>query len=128
MATDERDAEGGATRRPVLDAEILESLWSLVGDDSDALRDVVTAFVEDGPERIREIRAGILGQDHELVRRAAHTLKSNGLTFGAVDLAAACRALEELARGGRLDGASTIASRIDAEWQRALPAIEELAG
>jgi HPt (histidine-containing phosphotransfer) domain-containing protein len=50
------------------------------------------------------------------VRRAAHTLKSNGQTFGAVSFAELCRALEERARSGELDGAGELADRIDREY------------
>ena len=40
------------------------------------------------------------------VRRAAHTLKSNGATLGATEFAELCRELEQQAKDGRLDGGS----------------------
>jgi HPt (histidine-containing phosphotransfer) domain-containing protein len=116
-----------ASGRATLDSELLGVLNDLVDDDGETLRDLVEAFVEDGPDRLREIRKGIDERDPGLVRRAAHTLKSNGLTFGAVDFADACRRLEDAAREGALDD-ETLATRVEVEWQRALPAIQELAG
>ena len=127
MEVNREELPRAASGRATLDSELLGALNHLVGDDAETLRNVVQAFVEDGPDRLREIRKGIDERDPGLVRRAAHTLKSNGLTFGAVDLAGACRELEDAAREGALDD-ETLATRVEVEWHRALPAIQELAG
>ena len=62
----------------------------------------------------------------DLVRRAAHTLKANGLTFGAQAFAAACAELEQASRLGTLDGATVLAGEIERTWSEARPAIEAL--
>lgn len=124
MGTNGEDTVRAAPSRATLDPGMLAALNDLLGNDAETLRDVVTAFVEDGPDRLREIRDGNDRGDHALVRRAAHTLKSSGLTFGAVDLAAASRALEDAAHDGLED--ETLVARVEAEWQRVLPAIREL--
>jgi HPt (histidine-containing phosphotransfer) domain-containing protein len=54
-----------------------------------------------------------------MVRRVAHTLKSNAATFGAMVLSDACRALEVVAREGRLDGAVELVGIIRREYDRA---------
>lgn len=114
--------EGGVT----LDPARVAALDELVGGDAEALRELVDAFLEDAPARSREIREGIAHGDAELVRRAAHTLKGNAATFGALELAETCRALEQLASGGGLDGAEELADRVEAALGRSLPAIETL--
>lgn len=50
------------------------------------------------------------------MRRAAHTLKSNGATFGATRFSELCRELEEQARGGDLTAAPALATRIEEEY------------
>ena len=79
------------TRGLALDPHALAALADLVGDDPEAITEIVEAFLEDAPDRLAEIRTGLAGDDLELVRRAAHTLKANGLTFGALEFATACR-------------------------------------
>jgi len=74
-----------------------------------------------------EIRDGLADDDAEIVRRAAHTLKANGLTFGALAFADACRELEETARAGKLDAAVPIAAKIERSWAATRPAIEAMA-
>ena len=50
------------------------------------------------------------------MRRAAHTLKSNGATFGATRFSELCRELELQAQAGDLTGASELAGRIETEY------------
>ena len=116
--------EGGDA---ALDATAVGALRDLVGDDPEILRDVVVAFLEDAPERLGEIARGLAEGDPALVRRAAHTVKSNALTFGALRLADACRRLEETARGEELGDARPLAAEIEREWSVARPQIESLA-
>jgi HPt (histidine-containing phosphotransfer) domain-containing protein len=113
---------------PALDPGSVDSLRAMVGDDPEALGEVVQAFVDDSPTSVRALREGIAASDSELVRRAAHTLKGNAATFGALELADACRELEHLARDGGLDGAEALAGRIEVALAGSLPSIRALAG
>jgi HPt (histidine-containing phosphotransfer) domain-containing protein len=75
------------------------------------------------------LHAAIEDRDAPVARRAAHTLKSNGATFGAQSFAELCRELETLGREGELDAASELLGRADQEWERvreALGAAREL--
>ncbi len=83
-----------------LDPQALESLLDLLGNDTDALGEIVDAFLEEGPARVAEARDGVARNDAVLAGRAAHTLKSNALTFGAQALADVSRRVEESARTG----------------------------
>lgn len=110
----------------LLDADSLAALSDLIGEDHDALRDIVGAFLEDAPAQIAELRSGLECEDDQLVRRVAHTLKGNASTFGALDLAHACRELEEAAKSGPLNSAAMLTAEIEARWCAARPAIEAL--
>ena len=120
------DAGPTPTRGVVLDQSAIAAFSELVGFDPEAIAQVVQAFLEDAPNRLAEIRNGLAGGDVELVRRAAHTLKTNGLTFGALSFAAACTELERTAKLGDLDAATTLAGEVERTWDNARPAIEAL--
>jgi HPt (histidine-containing phosphotransfer) domain-containing protein len=94
----------------VLDPAALEGLREIGGDAFFA--DLVATFLADAPPLLAALR----GSDAEEVRRAAHTLKSNGATFGATRFSELCRELEGQARGGDLTGAPDLAARIEAEY------------
>lgn len=95
---------------PYLDQGALDELRRLGGDEF--LTELVDTFLADAPAQL----AGLHASDVDEVRRAAHTLKSNGATFGAGRFSELCRELEELAKSGDLAGASDLAARIEAEY------------
>ena len=98
-----------------LDDGALESLRDLGGDAF--LGEVIDAFLADAPELIATLRRSLGEQGSEELRRAAHTLKSNGATLGAADFAEQCRTLEQRAKDGHLDGASELVDRIEQEYR-----------
>src|SRR5207244_1918706 len=62
------------------------------------------------------LRRSLDEQGTEELRRAAHTLKSNGATLGAGEFAELCRTLEQRAKAGELDGASQLVEQIEQEY------------
>ncbi len=56
--------------------------------------ELVQTFLEEAPEMLKELRESQAAGDADTFRRAAHSLKSNSLTFGAVKLGALSRDLE----------------------------------
>jgi HPt (histidine-containing phosphotransfer) domain-containing protein len=89
--------------------------------------ELVDTFAEEGPRLLAELGAAQAAGAAERFRRAAHALKSNGQTFGALQFAAQARALElgGLARLGP-DGAEVQA--LADEFERALAELRTLAG
>lgn len=61
---------------------------------ADFVRELVATFSEEAPQILADLRSAQREQSAERFRRAAHSLKSNGSTFGATHLAAQARALE----------------------------------
>ena len=59
-------------------------------------------------------------------RRAAHSLKSNGESFGATRLAALARELETMGRDGRLDDARPELPQLEAAYEEAAKALRAL--
>jgi HPt (histidine-containing phosphotransfer) domain-containing protein len=108
----------GASPAPAfvsLDDAALANLRDLGGDEF--LGEVIDAFLADAPELIATLRRSLGDGSGEELRRAAHTLKSNGATLGAGEFAELCRTLEQRAKAGELDGASELVDRIEQEYR-----------
>ena len=117
----------GADRGSVsLEAGAVDGLRELGGDEF--LGEVIETFLDDAPTLIATLRSSLEQGDAEELRRAAHSLKSNGQTFGASDFARLCRQLEEGAKRHELDGASSLVDRIDHEYGALAEALAALRG
>jgi PAS domain S-box-containing protein len=105
---------GGGQGDLELDAGALQSLRDLGGEEF--LGEVIDAFLADAPELLATLRRSLDEGASEELRRAAHTLKSNGATLGAEEFTELCRSLEQRAKDGELDGASELVDRIEQEY------------
>ena len=56
--------------------------------------DLASTFLEEAPGMIEQMRSALAARDADTFRRAAHSLKSNSLTFGALALGKSARELE----------------------------------
>jgi HPt (histidine-containing phosphotransfer) domain-containing protein len=84
--------------------------------------ELVATFLEEAPLLLTELRESWSAKSAERFRRAAHSIKSNGQTFGATSFANLARELET-------GGLPVDTSRIDAldqEYLRVAPALTEL--
>ena len=77
---------------PVIDRPTFEELQQTAG--ADFVVELVATFLTEAPAMLDELRAALGARDVERFRRAAHSLKSNSHTFGALALAALARDLE----------------------------------
>jgi PAS domain S-box-containing protein len=97
-----------------LDASAIESLRELDGEGF--LAEVIDTFLSDAPALVATLRTAYEQGDTEGLRRTAHTLKSNGQTFGAGRFSELCRELELRARRDELDGTVELVARIEREY------------
>ena len=117
--------DGGSGEREVsLDAAALQNLRDLGGVEF--LAEVVDVFLADAPALLTSLRSSLERQDTEELRRAAHTLKSNGATLGATAFAELCRTVEQQAKAGSLDGVSQLVDRIEHEYRTLQEALASL--
>jgi histidine phosphotransfer protein HptB len=107
---------GGDIDVHALDPRSVRALYEILGEDDGALTEVIDAFVDEAPIRLAELRQGVEQGDAALAGRAAHTLKSNGLSFGAAELSSLCRRLETAARANELTGGEELIDRVDVQW------------
>ena len=91
---------------PTIDLETFEALKATTG--ADFAVELVDTFLEEAPRMIEQMTAALAAGDTEKFRRAAHSLKSNSATFGALALAKASRELE-LSAAQRVAGADRAA-------------------
>lgn len=91
---------------------------------ADFVKELVQTFLEEAPAMLKELRDAAASGNADDFRRAAHSLKSNSLTFGA-------RTLGAMAREQELGGlvAAQRSNALDAlalEYARVAAALTEL--
>lgn len=108
----------------VLDPAALENLRETVGGDVEFMVELMNTFLEDAPRMLADMHQALESGDAVLLRRSAHSLKSNSAEFGAMDLSELCRELEALSKNGSIEGAEELVGRIKAEFTDVKAALE----
>jgi HPt (histidine-containing phosphotransfer) domain-containing protein len=108
----------------MIDQEVYQALIEAVGEDF--IEEMVEAFLEEGTQLVADLGKGLADRDIDLFRRAAHSLKSNAATFGAMKLSHLSEELEEMARQGQLEGATDKLAPISEAYADAEQALKEL--
>jgi len=107
---------------PLVDTAVYRELQDTAGAEFTA--ELVGTFVEETPGILQTLRRSHAQADADNFRRAAHSLKSNSLTFGAAPLAALARALEL----GGLEAADAHAlAQLQSTYEHSAAALQELA-
>jgi two-component system sensor histidine kinase/response regulator len=105
-------------QRDVINRGALEKIRMLSRERGDALvQKVIAAYVDDTPQQLSTLRRAIDGMDTGNVRRIAHTLKSASANVGADALAALCKAMEHLGRAETTEGADSLLTNMEQEFQ-----------
>jgi CheY-like chemotaxis protein len=113
-------------RAAVLQPAALERLIKITGDDPALLTSLIETFSNDAPRLLDSARRGLQQGRRDEVRRAAHTLKSNGATFGAMSFSELSRTIESLASSGTLEGMADLIAQLEAEYDAVRIALETM--
>jgi len=105
---------------PVVDESVLDELRSILGNEVDRLIEV---FLDDSPRLISALETAAAGQDFEMLRNAAHTLKSSSANLGAMALSNAAKKVELGARTQTLERPAVAVALIANEFARARQAL-----
>jgi HPt (histidine-containing phosphotransfer) domain-containing protein len=97
----------------------IADLEETVGDRA-FVAELIGDFLDGLPQQCATLRDA----DPEVVHRVAHTLRSNAATFGAVELAGACRELELAASSGLATDLGRLIAGVDEQAARATPGLE----
>jgi HPt (histidine-containing phosphotransfer) domain-containing protein len=81
-----------STAGSTIDPKTFAELQDTAG--ADFVKELVQTFLEEAPAMLQELRDALAAGNADAYRRAAHSLKSNSLTFGAGALAALAREQE----------------------------------
>ena len=105
----------------LIDAQAFTELQHSAG--ADFVAELVDTFGEEAPLLLDELRAAQAEGAAERFRRAAHSLKSNGHTFGATRLAEMARAIEL----GGVPASAAPLRLLAEEFERTLEALKAMA-
>jgi histidine phosphotransfer protein HptB len=108
-----------------IDRTTYTALTETTGDDF--VRELVDTFLVEAPAMLDELRAAYAAGNADTFRRAAHSLKSNSNTFGALTLGKLAKDLElgGMAPVREANGAPLEA--LEFEYARVAKALTELA-
>jgi HPt (histidine-containing phosphotransfer) domain-containing protein len=82
----------------VIDKATLDNL--VAATDEEFVAELIETFLEDSPELIGQLKKSYNENDPPTFQRAAHTLKSNGASFGAMRLSELAKELEMMGKSG----------------------------
>jgi len=121
------DEPAATADEEVVDPAVHRQLLETFGTDGPGFVDeLIGVFLEDTPQLLDQLRVSTDGGDAAGLRRAAHTLKSNGANFGARRFTSLCQELEALGASGLLADAPRLVEAIDAEHRRVTEALQSL--
>ncbi len=103
-----------------IDAATFAELQDSAG--AEFVSELIGTFLEEAPQMLAELRAARAEAAADRFRRAAHSLKSNAHTFGALRLGEMARELEL----GGLPAETAPLDALQAEYERAAAALREL--
>jgi HPt (histidine-containing phosphotransfer) domain-containing protein len=109
---------------PSLDRAAWEELVRTTGEDKVFLAELIQTFFDDTTKQLAAMHQSLLQGKAEEFRRAAHSLKSNSATFGALRLSGMLRELEEIGKSGNLEGGQERLTRVEEEYGQVRPLLE----
>ena len=107
-----------------IDMGIFTELQDAAG--ADFVIELIETFIDDAPPQLRALREALSRGDEATFRRSAHTLKSNGSTFGALDFSALARDLELCKMSDLGERGQVLVQRLEDEYSRVAQALKEL--
>ncbi len=107
----------------VLDPAALENLREMVGGDTEFVAELITTFLDEAPQMLADMRQGLESGDVVVLRRSAHSLKSNSAEFGAHTLYTLCQEIETMCKSGTPVGAELV-TRVEGEFTKVKAALE----
>jgi len=107
-----------------IDRAVFEELKTTAG--ADFVCELVETFLTEAPGMLAELKRALDADDAESFRRMAHSLKSNGNTFGASALAAMAKSLELGGIGAARAADGEALSALSGEYARVARELVEL--
>ena len=110
-----------------LDRDALQPIWELEELGRPGLFDeMLDLFREGGSERLLDLRSAVSQQDAQLVYRLAHTMKGEAMAWGATDLVATSREIEERSSDGSTAELERLTGELERLFRSTLAALDAL--
>jgi HPt (histidine-containing phosphotransfer) domain-containing protein len=110
-----------------VDPETLQMLAELQEPgEPDLLRELITLFLRDTPERMDAARAALASLDFETAGRAAHSVKGSAANLGANQLQALAGTAEAAARDQDATALTAALAALDEEFARVRAQLERV--
>src|SRR5262249_55596729 len=109
--------------RPALD---LGQLRTNMDEDDEMLQDIVSAFLRDHVNQLRDLKHGLQSGDEKGALRGAHTLKGLLLTLAAQPAADVALEVERALRDHDLKRAAAGVPRLESQLAQLLPELQAL--
>ena len=107
-----------------IDAAAFDELVASTGGEAAFIQELIDTYLSDAPQLFAQMRSALVAEDAETFRRAAHSLKSNSASLGALTLSALAKDLEIMGKAANLEGAAAKITTADAEYARVKAALE----
>ena len=102
---------------PVIDSESIENLRSLnPGDGDEFLREIISIYLEDTPQRIAELEESPAGGDAPRFTRAAHSVKGSSANLGAMAVRQVAEQLEHQSNKQGLVGVADLVTALKEQF------------
>ncbi|WP_310389414.1 Hpt domain-containing protein [Roseateles sp.] len=112
------------SNRSSIDMSTFTELQDAAG--ADFVVELIETFIDDAPQQLQALRDALGRGDEAGFRRSAHTLKSNGNTFGALAFSALARDLELCKMSDLGAQGQVLLQRLEGEYRLAAQALKEL--
>ncbi len=86
--------------------------------------ELIDLFLEEIPDQLADMQQAIAEQNSKTLTLAAHTLKSNSATLGAMTLSAICQELETAGHKAQVEIADEKITQFETEYQKVKVALE----
>ncbi|MGC9502115.1 response regulator [Baaleninema sp.] len=90
----------------------------------EALEELIELYFEEAPKLLDRIDRAIQTDNAELLRDAAHSMKSTSAALGAMPLSDIAKQLERIGKEGELADAPSLWTRLQSQYQRTIEALE----
>jgi histidine phosphotransfer protein HptB len=118
------DTPGGSGSEDVIDQGVFLRFKEMMGEEY--IIDLVNTFLVEVPGLLAKLSPALAKNDIDTFRRAAHSIKSNANTFGAIILSEKARELEFLAREKHLENTAKLVETLHLAYDQAAKALKEL--
>ena len=113
----------------VINMQSIETLRAISPDDGgEFLREMITIYLQDTPQRLAELEQALARQDAASLVRPAHSIKGSSGNFGAHRFAKLAEDIEQQGKAGDLAAAVATYPTLQSEYARVTEVLNRVAG